>query len=127
MRVNIGAPFSGMLLLYPKEGKNRAAGSTPIIRSHNSMTKLLIPLAFLTVAVPLFFIVRNYPGTLNSCETRGIQFMMRLMNFHMPTDAAIHTALEKGEAAGMELFHHVADQMAELARQLAKQGEVLQD
>jgi len=57
MRVNIGAPFSGMLLLYPKEGKNRAAGSTPIIRSHNSMTKLLIPLAFLTVAVPLFFIV----------------------------------------------------------------------
>ena len=53
--------------------------------------------------------------------------MMRLMNFHMPTDAAIHTALEKGEAAVMELFHHVADQMAELARQLAKQGEVLQD
>src|SRR2546425_1029546 len=53
--------------------------------------------------------------------------MMRLMNFRMPTDAAIHTALEKGEAAVMELFHHVADQMAELARQLAKQGEVLQD
>jgi transposase len=45
----------------------------------------------------------------------------------MPTDAAIHIAFEKGEAAVMALFHHVADQMAELARQLAKQGEVLQD
>ena len=53
--------------------------------------------------------------------------MMRLMNFRIPTDAAIHAALEKGEAAVIELFHHVADQMAELARQLAKQGEVLQD
>ncbi len=53
--------------------------------------------------------------------------MMRLMNFRMPTDAAIHTAFEKGEAAVMELFHHVADQMAELARQLTKQGDVLQD
>jgi hypothetical protein len=52
--------------------------------------------------------------------------MMRLMNFRIPTDAAIHAALEKGEAAVRELFHHVADQMAELARQLAKQGEVLQ-
>jgi transposase len=49
------------------------------------------------------------------------------MNFRMPTDEAIHIAFEKGEAAVMELFHHVADQMAELARQLAKQGEVLQD
>jgi len=35
--------------------------------------------------------------------------------------------LKKGEAAVIELFHHVADQMAELARQLAKQGEALQD
>src|SRR5713101_5988961 len=60
--------------------------------------------------------IRNYPGTLNSCETWGIQFMMRLMNFRMPTDAAIHTAFEKGETAVMGLFHHVADQMAELAR-----------
>jgi hypothetical protein len=42
------------------------------------------------------------------------------MNFRMPTDEAIHTAFEKGEAAVRELFHHVADQMAELARQLAK-------
>src|SRR5713101_9254398 len=77
--------------------------------------------------LPMRFSYRNYPGTLNSCETWGIQFMMRLMNFRMPTDAAIHTAFEKGETAVMELFHHVADQMAELARQLAKQGEVLQD
>jgi transposase len=53
--------------------------------------------------------------------------MMRPMNFRMPTDEAIHTAFEKGEAAVRELFHHVADQMAELARQLAKQGEALQD
>src|SRR5207302_6415835 len=52
--------------------------------------------------------------------------MMRPMNFRMPTDDAIHTAFEKGEAAIMELFHNVADQMTELARQLAKQGEALQ-
>jgi hypothetical protein len=53
--------------------------------------------------------------------------MIRPMNFRIPTDEAIHTAFAKGEAAVMELFHHVADQMAELARQLAKQGEALQD
>ncbi len=52
--------------------------------------------------------------------------MMRLMNFRMPTDDAIHRAFEKGEAAIMELFHTVADQMTALAQQLAKQGEVLQ-
>src|SRR2546425_714790 len=52
--------------------------------------------------------------------------MMRPMNFRMPTDDAIHTAFEKGEAAIMELFHNVADQMTALAQQLAKQGEVLQ-
>src|SRR6266849_4007663 len=53
--------------------------------------------------------------------------MMRPMNFHMHTDDAIHTAFEKGEAAIMELFHNVADQMTALAQQLAKQGEVLQE
>ena len=53
--------------------------------------------------------------------------MIRPMNFRIPTDEAIHTAFEKGEAAVMEWFHNVADQMAELARQLAKQGEALQD
>src|SRR5712692_6445292 len=52
--------------------------------------------------------------------------MMRPMNFRIPTDETIHTAFEKGEAAIMELFHNVADQMTELARQLAKQGEALQ-
>src|SRR3989454_5504465 len=52
--------------------------------------------------------------------------MMRPMNFRIPTDEAIHTAFEKGEAAVMELFHNVADQMTELARQLAKQGPALQ-
>ena len=49
------------------------------------------------------------------------------MNFRMPTDDAIHTAFEKGEAAIMELFHNVADQMTALAQQLAKQGEVLHE
>jgi len=49
------------------------------------------------------------------------------MNFRMPTDDAIHTAFAKGEAAIMELFHTVADQMTALAQQLAKQGEVLQE
>jgi len=53
--------------------------------------------------------------------------MMRPMTFRMPTDEAIHTAFEKGEAAVMELFQNVADQMAELARQWAKQGEALPD
>ena len=52
--------------------------------------------------------------------------MMRPMNFRIPTDEAIHTAFEQGEAAIMELFHQVADQMTELARPLAKQGEALQ-
>src|SRR6266702_1816803 len=53
--------------------------------------------------------------------------MMRPMNFRMPTDDAIHTAFEKGEAAIMELFHNVADQVTALAQQLATQGEVLQE
>ena len=53
--------------------------------------------------------------------------MMRSMNFRMPTDDAIHTAFKKGEAAIMELFHNVADQMTALAQQLAKQGEVLHE
>src|SRR5438874_2066563 len=53
--------------------------------------------------------------------------MIRPMNFRMPTDDAIHTAFKKGEAAIMELFHNVADQMTALAQQLAKQGEVLHE
>jgi len=52
--------------------------------------------------------------------------MIRPMNFRTPTDEEIHTAFEQGEAAIRALFHDVAVQMAELARQLAKQGEVLQ-
>lgn len=48
------------------------------------------------------------------------------MNFHMPSDEAIHTAFEQGEASVMALFHEVASQVTELAQQLAKQGEVLQ-
>src|SRR6266699_2491997 len=76
-----------------------------------------------TVIIDSVLVTTQVP---NSCETRAVQFMMRPMNFRIPTDEAIHTAFEKGEAAIMELFHNVADQMTELARQLAKQGEVLQ-
>jgi transposase len=53
--------------------------------------------------------------------------MMRPMNFRMPTDDAMHTAFEKGEAALRELFHHVADQMTALAQPWAKQGDVRQE
>jgi transposase len=52
--------------------------------------------------------------------------MMHPMNFRIPTDEAIHTAFAQGEAAIRELFHQVTDQMTELARQLATQGEALQ-
>ncbi len=49
------------------------------------------------------------------------------MNFRIPTDEEIHSAFAKGEAAVRNLFHDVAGQMEELARQLAKQGEALQE
>jgi transposase len=53
--------------------------------------------------------------------------MIRPMHFHTPTDEEIHTAFEQGERAIRALFHDVATQVAELAQQLAKQGEVLQE
>jgi transposase len=53
--------------------------------------------------------------------------MLRSMNFQMPTDEEIHTAFEQGEASVMALFHDVAAQVTELAQQLAKQGELLQE
>ncbi len=53
--------------------------------------------------------------------------MIRPTNFRMPTDEEIHSAFEQGEASVMALFHEVAVQVTELAQQLAKQGEVLQE
>ena len=53
--------------------------------------------------------------------------MIRPMNFRTPTDEEIHTAFEQGERAIRALFHDVATQVAELARQLAQQGKVLQE
>ena len=53
--------------------------------------------------------------------------MIHPMNFHLPTDEAIHRACEQGEAAVLALFHEVAAQVAELAQQLAQQGAVLHE
>ncbi len=53
--------------------------------------------------------------------------MLLPVNFQMPTDEEIHTAFEQGEAAIMALFHEVTAQVTELAEQLAKQGELLQE
>src|SRR6266852_939604 len=53
--------------------------------------------------------------------------MIHPMNFHLPTDEAIHRACEQGEAAVLALFHEVAAQVAELAQQLAQQGAGLHE
>lgn len=52
--------------------------------------------------------------------------MLCPMNFRTPTDEAIHAAFEQGEGAIRALFHAVAVQMAELARHVVEQGELLQ-
>jgi hypothetical protein len=53
--------------------------------------------------------------------------MLRLMNFRIPTEEEIHLAFEKGEAAVRDLFHDLASQLEELAKQVAKQAEALQE
>jgi hypothetical protein len=45
----------------------------------------------------------------------------------MPTDEEIHIAFEQDEASVMALFHEVAAQVSEVAQQLAKQGDILQE
>lgn len=49
------------------------------------------------------------------------------MNLQLPTDDEICAAFEKGQAAMLDLFHDVAAQVVELAQQLAKQSELLQE
>ena len=49
------------------------------------------------------------------------------MNFQLPTDDKICVAFEKGQAAILDLFHDVSRQMQEIAQQLAKQGDLLQE
>ena len=49
------------------------------------------------------------------------------MNFRIASDEEIHTAFESGEAAVRALFHELAGQIEALARQLAKQGQALQE
>jgi transposase len=49
------------------------------------------------------------------------------MNLQFPTDDEICAAFEKGQAAILDLFHDVSRQVQELAQQLAKQGELLQE
>ena len=53
--------------------------------------------------------------------------MIHSMNFRTPTDQDIHTAFEQGESAVRSLVHALGKQIEELAHQLAKQGEALQD
>ena len=53
--------------------------------------------------------------------------MIQRMKFQMPSDEEIHTAFEQGEASVAGLFHEVTALMTELAQQLAKQGELLQE
>ncbi len=49
------------------------------------------------------------------------------MNVQLPTDDAICAAFEKGQAAILDLFHDVSRQVQELAQQLAKQSDLLQE
>ncbi len=52
--------------------------------------------------------------------------MLHPMNFRTPTDQDIQTVFAQGEAAVRDLVHNLANQIEELAQQLARQGDALQ-
>jgi len=57
----------------------------------------------------------------------NILFILNDMNIRLPTREEIHAAFVQGEAAVVELFLGVSQQMEELAGQLEKQAAALKE